>query len=84
MIDPSCYGDLTDTEWSLIEPSVSEPPPTVLDHDLRLVVNGIFFLMRTGLPLRAAPPWSTAESYYSRWRADGTWEKIIAMRQASS
>ena len=81
MTDPFCYGDLTDAEWSLIEPLVSWPPVRAVDHDLRLVINGIFFLMRSGSPLRASPPWSTVESYYWRWHADGTWGKIVAMRR---
>jgi len=80
MSDPSCYGDLTDSEWSLIEPLVCGACDKAIDHDLRLVVNGIFFLRRSRSPLRASPPWSTAEFYYSRWQADGTWEKIMALR----
>ena len=83
MIDPSCHGDLTDTEWSLIEPLLSRLPIRMVDHDLRVVINGILFLMRSGSGLRAAPPWSTAESYYWRWQADGTWEKIMAMRRSA-
>ena len=67
------YGDLTDAEWSLIEPLFPEPR----GHDLRLVINGIFFLMRSGCPLRTTLPWSTAESYYAKWRADGTWDEIM-------
>src|SRR5207253_47168 len=43
------YGGLTDAEWSLIEPLLPEPaaenPPI---QDLRLVINGILFLMRSG------------------------------------
>jgi len=38
---------LTDTEWSLIEPLVCGARDMAVDHDLRLVVNGIFFLMRS-------------------------------------
>ena len=79
MTDPSYYGDLTDAEWLLIDPLVSKPPATAVAHDLRLVINGIFFLMRSGSPLRESPPWSTAESYFWRWHADGTWGKMMAI-----
>src|SRR2546421_1399319 len=78
MTDPGC-ADLTDAEWFMISPLVSKPPAAVVDHDLRLVINGIFFLMRSGSPLRESPPWSTAESYFCRWHADGTWGKIMAI-----
>jgi transposase len=84
MTDLSCYGDLTDTEWFLIEPLLSKPPVRGTGHDLRLVINGVLFLMRSGSPLRAAPPWSTAESYYWHWQADGTWGKIMAMRRKTA
>jgi transposase len=62
----------------LIDTLVSKPPATVVDRELRLVISGIFFLMRLGSPLRESPPWSTAESYFWRWHADGTWAKIMA------
>ena len=74
--------DLTDAEWSLIEPLLpGATPGSPPDPDLRLVINGIFFLMRSGCDLRTSPPWSTAERYYERWRGDGTWEKVMAARQ---
>src|SRR5437660_556025 len=41
--------DLTDAEWSLIEPLLpGATPGSPPDPDLRLVINGIFFLMRSG------------------------------------
>src|SRR6059058_6006830 len=77
-------SDLTDAEWSLIEPLLPRPTadgPPGQDH--RLVINGILFLMRSGSPLRTAPPWSTVECYYSRWQADGVWDRITAALQAA-
>ena len=76
-------NDLTDVEWSLIEPLLPKPgvdkPP---DQDFRLVINGILFLIRSGAALRRVPPWSTAESYYWQWQADGTWHRITGALQA--
>src|SRR5947207_2336000 len=81
MTTPPRLSDLTDEEWSLIAPLLPGPAPGV---DLRLVINGIFFLlMRSGSPLRTAPPWSTAESYYRQWQADGTWDRITAALQTT-
>jgi transposase len=75
-------SDLTDAEWSLIKPLLLRPeaddPP---GQDLRLVINGILFLTRSGSPLRTAPPWSTVECYYCHWQADGTWDRITAVLQ---
>jgi transposase len=75
--------DLTDVEWCLIEPLLPKPgvdkPP---DQDFRLVINAILFLIHTGAALRTVPPWSTAESYYWQWQADGTWHWITGALQA--
>jgi putative transposase len=54
--------------------------------DLREVLNGIFYLVRTGCQWRLLPkdfpPWSTVHTWYRRWRRDGTWEKVTeALRQ---
>ena len=77
-------SDLTDAEWSLIEPllpkSADDCPP---GQSPRLVINGILFLIRSGSPLRTASPWSTAECYYSQWQADGTGDKIMAVLQVA-
>ena len=72
------YSDLTDADWTVIEPLLPRLPGSPTGHDLRLVINGIFFLMRSGSGVRTIPPWSTAESYFWLWQADGTWNKIMA------
>src|SRR5262245_22701254 len=84
MTESPYQNDLTEAEWSLIEPLLPRPrgddPP---GQDFRLVINGILFLIRSGAALRTAPPWSTAESYYWQWQADGTWHRITEALQAS-
>lgn len=73
--------DLTDAQWEVLLPLLPAPkrtgrPPA----DLREVLNGIFYLLRTGCQWRLLPnefpPWSTVHTWYRRWRLDGTWEKI--------
>jgi putative transposase len=47
---------------------------------MREVLNAILYLDRTGGKFRALPhdfpPWSTAWSYFRKWRNDGTWKRI--------
>jgi putative transposase len=79
--------DLTDDQFALVEPFLPKPkrtgrPPA----DLREVLNGILYLVRTGCQWRLLPhdfpPWSTVHTWYRRWRLDGTWGRINeALRQ---
>jgi putative transposase len=73
--------DLTDQQFALLEPFLPRPkrmgrPPA----DLREVVNGVLYLLRTGCQWRLLPkdfpPWSTVHTWYRRWRTDGTWERV--------
>jgi putative transposase len=78
-------SDLTNDQWTILEPQFPPPrtdglgrPPEV---ELREVVNAILYLNRTGcqwdmLP-HDLPPKSTVYGYFSQWRNDGTWQKIV-------
>ena len=75
-------SDLTDEQWALIEPLLPEAKPGGRPHevDLREVLDGIFYLVKGGIPWRYLPhdlpPWGTVHFFYRRWRLDGTWEKV--------
>lgn len=75
-------SDLTDEQWSIIEPMIppEEPGGRPREVDMREVVNGIIYLNRTGCSWRQLPhdfpPWGTTHYYYRRFRLDGTWERI--------
>src|SRR5579884_1076719 len=81
-MEPRRYDtDLTDDQKGLVDPMLPRPkkmgrPPA----DLRAVLNGILYLVRTGCQWRLLPhdfpPWSTVHTWYRRWRTDGTLEKI--------
>jgi putative transposase len=49
---------------------------------MRRIMNGIFYVLRTGCAWRYLPreygPWSTVYYYLRRWRLDGTWEYVHA------
>lgn len=75
-------SDLTDAEWQLIGGMI---PPEVgggrhRDTDMRAIVDGILYLLRSGCAWRMLPkdfpPWQTVHHYYSRWRKDGTIPRI--------
>jgi transposase len=76
-------SDLTDAEWSVIEPLLPRSRlgrPRV--HSLRSILEAIFYLLATGCQWRALPRdvpcRSTVQSYFYRWRNDGTWRGIHA------
>ena len=71
-------SDLTDAEWQTIQGFL---PPEVgggrhRDTDMRAVVNGILYLLRSGCSWRMLPkdfpPYTTVFEYYCQWRQDGT------------
>ena|SRR5438094_2653186 len=75
-------SDLTDQQWKLVQPHI--PPEKwggrTRAVDMREVLNGIFYLTRTGCQWRAIPHdlpnKSTVRHYYDRFRGDGTWQKV--------
>jgi len=75
-------SDLTDRQWSIIEPLIppAEPGGRPREVDMREVINGILYLNRTGCSWRMLPhefpPWGTVHYYYRRFRLDGTWKLI--------
>ena len=75
-------SDLTDREWAILEPLIPAAkeggrPRTI---NMREVVNGIFYLLKTGCQWRMLPKdfpnWKTVNEYYSKWRKDGTWGRM--------
>ncbi len=81
-------SDLTDIEWQHLEPLLPAPKSIGRPREwsLRLIVNGIFYLVRSGCAWRMMPleylPWSTVYDYYRQWCRDGTWEAIhTALRE---
>ena len=77
-------SDVSDAEWAILEPLV----PAVkaggrpAKWTRREIVNGIFYLLRSGEAWRLLPhdlpPWQTIYHYFRQWRNDGTWETINA------
>jgi len=74
--------DLSDAEWSCIEPHLPTPraPGRPRLHTLREVLDAIFYILRSGWAWRLLPndfpPWKTSHHYFRTWRLDGTWERM--------
>lgn len=74
-------SDLTDRQWSLIEPYVPPPAKTGRPRtDPREVLDAIFYVLRTGCAWRHLPhdfpAWQTVYEHFNRWSKDGTLERI--------
>src|ERR1700687_3285842 len=74
-------SDVTDAQWVLIEPHLPVyPGGRPRKTNLRDVVDGIFYVLRTGCQWRFLPkdfpPKSTVWRYFDEWRSDGTFELI--------
>ena len=75
-------SDLSDVEWKLVEPLI--PPPKSGGRprttDMREVLNGILYLLRSGCAWRMLPhdlpPWKTVYHYFRSWCKDGSWQGI--------
>jgi putative transposase len=81
-------SDLTDAEWTLLEPLL--PPESPIGrprlHALRTILTAIFYEVRTGGAWRFLPqewpPWKTVSHSWRKWRLEATWERLhTALRE---
>jgi transposase len=76
-------GLMSDQEWSCLEPfvmgSVASGGRRPKNH--RLVLDGVFWIARTGVPWRDLPDhfgkWSSVYRQFRRWTVSGLWELIL-------
>ena len=82
MARPTYPSDVSDEAWALLHPLVPEADehPGKQPADRREIVNAIFYVVRTGGQWRYLPHdlphWRTVYEYFSKWSADGTWDRI--------
>jgi transposase len=73
--------DLSDDEWVIIEPLLPKAGRGPARVDDRKVLNGIFYILRTGAPWRDLPerygPRTTVYNRYTRWSIRGVWKGIF-------
>ena len=74
--------DVTDEEWRVIGPYLPTAKSTGRPRawPMREIINGIFYVMRSGCPWRLLPsdlpPWSTIYRWFATFRDEGRFEKI--------
>lgn len=79
--------ELTDEQWELVSPLIprSKARTGRPGKDVRLMLNGIFWILGTGAPWRDLPErfgsFKTVHRYFSQWRKSGTFTKIIEALQ---
>ena len=73
--------ELTDYEWTAIKPFLPNKPRGVPRVNDRRVLNGIFWVLRSGAPWRDLPdnfgPYTTCYNRFVRWRRAGVWDRIM-------
>src|SRR5256885_2955066 len=73
--------ELSDFEWAAIKPFLPNKPRGVPRVNDRRVLNGIFWVLRSGAPWRDVPdnlgPYTTCYNRFVRWRRAGVWSRIM-------
>jgi transposase len=73
--------ELTDFEWAAIKPFLPNKPRGVPRENDRRVLNGIFWVLRSGAPWRDLPetfgPYTTCYNRFVRWGRAGVWDQIM-------
>ena len=79
--------DLTDAQWTLVEPLL--PPPQHLGRprpDLRRILNALLYVAKAGCQWRLLPKefpaWQTVYHVFRKWARDHVWEGLNARLRA--
>ena len=78
-------GLMSDEEWAFFAPFIVEAGPRrgrrPVDH--RRVLDGVFWIGRTGSPWRDLPDyfgrWNSVYQQFRRWTLAGTWDALLAV-----
>jgi transposase len=78
-------SDLSDAQWAILEPLIppAKPGGRPRSVNLRQILNGIFYVLRSGGAWRLlphdSPAWSTVSDDFRKWRNAGVWEQIVSI-----
>lgn len=75
-------SDLSDSEWEILKPLL--PKSKGFGHpvqvDFREILNGIFYVQRTGCQWEMMPhdlpPYTTVYRYFQKWQRRGFWQVL--------
>lgn len=74
-------SDMSDLEWAFIKTVLPNKTRGNKRVDDRRVINGIFYVLRTGIPWADLPeqygPHTTVYNRLNRWSYAGHWDRII-------
>ena len=74
-------SDMSDLEWGFIKQVLPNKSRGVKRVDDRRVINGIFYVLRTGIPWADLPeqygPPTTIYNRFNRWSYAGHWDRIM-------
>ena len=83
-------SDLTDAEWTLIEPFFQRPDPRGNSgkYAKRAIINAILYVVQGGIQWRMLPkdfpPWDTVYDHFRRLNQRGVWQQALdALNQRS-
>jgi len=81
-------SDLTDAQWALLAPLLPTKvgPGRPQTYPLRLIVNAMLYLLRTGCQWRLLPrdypKWTAVRYHWDIWARAGLWERVnTALRE---
>lgn len=81
----TCSSDVTDSQWEVINKYLNDSmliskAGRKRTLSLRLVLNALFYLLKTGCQWRMLPrefgAWTSIYYYFDKWRKDGTIEEV--------
>lgn len=70
---------MSNSQWQVIEGFLNDHRKR--RHNLREILNAIFYLVKTGCQWRMLPAdfpqWQIVYYYFSKWKGDGTFERVL-------
>lgn len=75
-------SDVTEAQWARLEPLLRKPrgPGRPQRYPLRLIVNALLYLLRTGCQWRMLPrdypQWTTVRYHFDEWQRTGLWDRV--------
>ncbi|GAC81527.1 Putative transposase of IS4/5 family [Gordonia malaquae] len=85
-VSASARHDLTDRQWSILEPLLPTPPRLgrLRRYRLRSLIDGVRYRTRIGCPWRDVPdcygPWWRVYALFTQWQLAGVWVRIELTR----